>query len=149
MSCRPGSLKWVLREQQRWDGLINGQLHDHVTESICTVHCPRRTSVGRYKTIVGYQGLSLLPFSHKCLLTLSSKKSTTKIVSSPLDSQPRWLRPRNREEMEQRIAGLSESQANGKAKRDCSRAGKNEHNLAPVLHLCHQWNSARHLSMTY
>ena len=36
------------------------------------------------------------------------KESTTKTLNTLLDSQPRWLRPKNREEMDKRIIGLSQ-----------------------------------------
>jgi hypothetical protein len=52
-------------------------------------------------------------------LTLCRKESTTKTVNNLLDKDPRWLRPKNREEMDLRIAGLS----------DCTKERKHLQNL--------------------
>jgi hypothetical protein len=40
------------------------------------------------------------------LLTVDRKESTVETLSSLLDNHPRWLRPRDREEMDNRITGL-------------------------------------------
>lgn len=48
------------------------------------------------------------------VLTIYRKESTTKVVHSLLDKDPRWLRPKNREEMDARIKGLSDSTAQRK-----------------------------------
>lgn len=130
--------KWVPRERQRWDDPINGRRHDlaNLPESTFTVHCPQKISVVFYKTTTGCQGeLSQSTAGPYLRLTPSSKESTTKAVSSLLDSQPRWLRPKDREEMEQRIASLSESRSNARAKRDGLPPAENEQGLASVLDL--------------
>lgn len=54
---------------------------------------------------------------HRTNKAFLSKESTTKTVSTLLDTQPRWLRPKNREQMDQRIAGLSECKAKRKGRR--------------------------------
>ncbi|PMD34833.1 ankyrin [Hyaloscypha variabilis F] len=45
---------------------------------------------------------------------MPGKESTTKVVHTLLDKDPRWLRPKNREEMDARIKGLSDSKAQRK-----------------------------------
>lgn len=45
------------------------------------------------------------------------KESTNKIVNSLLDKEPRWLRPRIREEMNERIMGLSKRKSQRKVDR--------------------------------
>jgi len=57
----------------------------------------------------GCQGISLCSSLGLHKLTIYRKESTTKVVHSLLDKDPRWLRPKNREEMDARIKGLSES----------------------------------------
>ncbi|KAF4632142.1 hypothetical protein G7Y89_g5988 [Cudoniella acicularis] len=52
---------------------------------------------------------------------LPGKESTTKTVKSLLDHDPRWLRPKNREEMDKRIQALSEGKAQRKLRRNPSQ----------------------------
>jgi len=59
-------------------------------------------------------------------LTNCSKETTVKTVSSLLDKEPRWLRPKNREEMNQRIASLSLIKRERKARRKAALAQKAE-----------------------
>ncbi|PVH88680.1 hypothetical protein DL98DRAFT_524327 [Cadophora sp. DSE1049] len=49
---------------------------------------------------------------------MPGKESTNKTVNSLLDKEPRWLRPRTREEMNERILALSEQQSQRKAERN-------------------------------
>jgi ankyrin repeat protein len=59
-------------------------------------------------------------------LTNCSKETTVKTVSSLLDKEPRWLRPKNREEMNQRIVGLSLIKRERKARREAALVKKAE-----------------------
>ncbi len=61
-------------------------------------------------------------------LTICRKESTTKTVNNLLDKDPRWLRPKNREEMDLRIAGLS----------DCTKERKHLQNLRKFSQKSHK-----------
>jgi hypothetical protein len=61
-------------------------------------------------------------------LTICRKESTTKTVNNLLDKDPRWLRPKNREEMDLRITGLS----------DCTKERKHLQNLRKFSQKSHK-----------
>jgi hypothetical protein len=64
----------------------------------------------------------VLPFQSVALTrAMLRKESTIKTVNTLLDSQPRWLRPKNREQMDQRIAGLSGCKAKSGDRRKLSQ----------------------------
>jgi hypothetical protein len=54
-------------------------------------------------------------------LTIYRKESATKTVNRLLDKDPRWLRPKNREEMDRRICEFSDCTTHRKHLRRFSR----------------------------